>query len=595
VAIALDGGGPDYGADGVAGAPRLGIFKRQRDNAAPPAAPPTPAGPIAPAAATPAPAAPAAGAAPRPRGGAHRAPTRRPGRRSPAQPASAPPEDPPAGPARPVTPAAAPLIAAPVFTDPAPRPEAPAAGRGLGPARLARTESMAGAGPAAADPAGPADFDVRIVKETFACLTANAPLAMEHFYSHLFISSPETRAMFPMEMSQMRERLFAALSRLVHILDRPAESAAYLAQLGRDHRKYGVKDKHFEAFFAALLDTAAHFAGARWSPETETAWLAALEYAARTMRSAAAADARDYPAWWVGEIVEHDRRGESVAVVTIRPDRPLPYRAGQYVPVQVPRWPRVWRPYSIANAPRADGLINLHVRAVPGGMVSTDLVRHAAAGDTVLLGPATGEMTAPPPGSDGDLVCIAGGTGLAPVKAIIETATGSRRGDRPRRITLFVGARRLAEVYDLPDLAAMQSAYPGLQVILVLADESVLSGTPLLSEQQTAAGLTAVAGLLPGAVLGHAALRPDAPGGPGASGAPRTYICGPPDLVRQARRVLAGLVPAADVHYDPLPADPPRPAWGPEPASPGEPDDFRRSPLFAKFAGPGFAPEQARR
>ena len=110
------------------------------------------------------------------------------------------------------------------------------------------------------------------------------------------------------------------------------------------------------------------------------------------------------------------------------------------MPVQVPRWPRVWRPYSIANAPRADGLIHLHVRAVPGGMVSPDLVRHSTVGDTVLLGPASGGMTAPPPGSDGDLRCIAGGTGLAPIKAIVETAVGSRRGDRPRRITLFVGA-----------------------------------------------------------------------------------------------------------------------------------------------------------
>jgi NAD(P)H-flavin reductase/hemoglobin-like flavoprotein len=553
VAIALDGGVPDYGADGVAGAPRLGIFKRQRDNAAPPA---------------PEPAAPATGdPAARPRGGAHRAPSRRSGRGGPAERASARPAPDGLAP-RPVTPVAAPLIAAPVFTaDPGPPDAGPAP-------RAALAESAA----------DPADFGAGVVQETFAFLTANAPLAMEHFYSHLFISSPETRAMFPMEMSQMRERLFGALSRLVQILDRPAESAAYLAQLGRDHRKYGVKDQHFDAFFAALLDTVAHFAGSRWSPETETAWRGALEYAARTMRSAAAADARDYPAWWVGEIVEHDRRGESVAVLTIRPDRPLPYRAGQYVPVQVPRWPRVWRPYSIANAPRADGLIHLHVRAVPGGMVSADLVRHAGAGDTLLLGPAAGEMTAPPPGGDGDLVCIAGGTGLAPVKAIVETAVGSRRGDRPRRITLFVGAPRLAEVYDLPDLAAMQSAYPGLRVILVLSDESVLSEGPLLSPQQAAAGLTAVPGLLAAAAADH-----------GAHSATRTYVCGPPALVRQVTRALAGQVPAGLLLHDPLPAGPPSAAWGSEPASPGEPADFRQSPLFAKFAGPGFAPEQAAR
>jgi NAD(P)H-flavin reductase/hemoglobin-like flavoprotein len=654
VARALDGGGPDYGADGVAGQPRLGIFKRQRSSAVPPAAAPsaavpaatapeaatadgpapdgaapgaaapgatehtaqarTPAAPDGASPAAPAPAAPppapaAATAAPaaargslaqaslprgrpaaRPRGGAHRAPGRRSGSRGPAGWASAPAGA--DGPARPVTPATAPTATPVIITgpdgesrppDPGPRATATRPGpsiSALAAARIAATESMSRAEPAGASPAGPADFDARVVKETFACLAANAPLAMEHFYSHLFISSPETRAMFPMEMGQMRERLFAALSRLVHILDRPAESAAYLAQLGRDHRKYGVKDKHFEAFFAALLETTALFAGADWSPETETAWRGALEYAARTMRSAAAADARDHPAWWVGEIVDHDRRTESVAVLTIRTDKPLPYRAGQYVPVQVPRWPRVWRPYSIANAPRADGLIHLHVRAVPGGMVSPDLVRHSTVGDTVLLGPASGEMTAPPPGSDGDLRCIAGGTGLAPIKAIVETAVGSRRGDRPRRITLFVGARRLAEVYDLSDLAAMQSAYPGLQVILVLSDELPRAGSPVLP----AAGLAAVAGPLPEAVLEH-----------GPPDVTRTYVCGPAAMVARTVEVLTDQVPAGHLHYDPPPAGPPPAAWGSEPASAGEPDDFRRSPLFAKFAGPGFAPEQAAR
>ena len=382
-----------------------------------------------------------------------------------------------------------------------------------------------------------------MVQETFASLTANAPLAMEHFYSHLFISSPETRAMFPMEMSQMRERVFAALSGLVRILDRPAESAAYLAQLGRDHRKYGVKEKHFAAFFGALLETARLFAGGDWTPDTETAWRGVLDYAARTMRSAAATDARDHPAWWVGEIVEHDRRTDSVAVLAIRPDTPLPYQAGQYVPVQVPRWPRVWRPYSVASAPRADGLIYLHVRAVPGGLVSADLVRHATVGDTVLLGPAAGTMTAPPPGRNGDLRCIAGGTGLAPIKAIVETAAGSLRGGQPRRITLFIGARRLAEVYDLRDLTAMQSAYPGLQVILVLSDEAARPGRPLLSDQQAAAGLRAVTGQLPGAVLQHS--TPEVT---------RTYICGPAAMVARTAEVLADCVPAGHLSHDPLPA-----------------------------------------
>jgi NAD(P)H-flavin reductase/hemoglobin-like flavoprotein len=595
VAIALDGGAPEYGADALAGQqPRPAIFRRGRDAAITPAAS--------------ADQAPPGGRRARGRGGAHRAAR---DRRPPAPAgdtaagttrgtAGGTAADPTAGTAPGTTPDTAPGLSPglPVLAQAAeparaavPDQSAPGRGRGarrpmsirgLAIQRVARTESMAAPEPADDAPPAPADFDAHAVKESFAALMANAPLAMEYFYSHLFTASPESRAMFPLDMSQMRERLFAALSRLVWILDSPPESAAYLAQLGREHRKYGVKEQHFSAFFGALLDTAAYFSGSAWTGETEAAWHGALEYAARTMRTAADADARDYPAWWVGEIVAHDRRTDSVAVLTIRPDNPLPYQAGQYVPVQVPRWPRVWRPYSIANAPRADGLISLHVRAVPGGMVSADLVRHACAGDTVLLGPAAGEMVAP--AGDRDLTCVAGGTGLAPVKAIVEAAAGGRRlGGRARRITLFVGARHVADVYDLPDLQALQSARPGLQVVVVLSEDSVLSRQPLLSQQQAAAGLTAMTGMLPGAVAGFGGLAES-----------EVYISGPPAMVRRTTLLLAGHVPADRVHHDPLPADPGRAARlvqaQARQATPSDTGDFRQSPLYAKFARPGFEP-----
>ena len=48
------------------------------------------------------------------------------------------------------------------------------------------------------------------------------------------------------------------------------------------------------------------------------------------------------PAWWLAEVVEHDRRRPDLAVLVLRPDPPLPYLPGQHISVQVPRWPRVW-------------------------------------------------------------------------------------------------------------------------------------------------------------------------------------------------------------------------------------------------------------
>jgi NAD(P)H-flavin reductase len=225
---------------------------------------------------------------------------------------------------------------------------------------------------------------------------------------------------------------------------------AYLADLGRQHRKFSVKVQHYPAFLAALAVTIGHFNGPAWTAQARAACTAALDHAATVMMRAAALYAQRQPAWWVGEVVGHELRSPNLAVLRIQPDQPLGYRAGQYLPVQVAQWPRVWRNFSIANAPRPDGLLDLHVRAVPGGLVSNSLVHHCRAGDTVLLGPARGDLAAPAD-RERDLVCIAGGSGLAPIKAIIEEviAAADGSGRRPG-ISLFVGARRADDLYDLP-------------------------------------------------------------------------------------------------------------------------------------------------
>ncbi len=93
----------------------------------------------------------------------------------------------------------------------------------------------------------------------------------------------------------------------------------------------------------------------------------------------------DTPDWWLAEIVDHELRTSEIAVLRLRPDHPFPYEAGQYCSMETPWWPRVWRSYSMATAPRRDNLIELHVRrmtrdgsarhwyAGPGPGMSSDL------------------------------------------------------------------------------------------------------------------------------------------------------------------------------------------------------------------------------
>ncbi len=376
--------------------------------------------------------------------------------------------------------------------------------------------------------------DARLVKESFAAIESHAREAMEHFYAWLFVRHPEVRAMFPLAMSTHRERIFGALARIVWSMDSPQALTAYVGQLGRDHRKFGVKDKHYEAFFGVLLDTVRHFGAGAWTAGTQAAWETALGSIGSIMQATAAADAGQAPPWWIGEILQHDLRRPDLAVLTVRPDQPLAFRPGQYVAVQVSRWPRVWRNFSIANAPRASGLLDLHVRAVPGGMVSTALVHHVQAGDSLLLGPARGDLAARGD-SQRDLLCIAGGTGLAPIKALIEgviTAAGQARSagqPRPaaqRRISLYVGARTASDLYDMRDLSLLAAAYPGLTVI------------PAVSHDPDWTGL---AGLLPDVVRRHASCE-----------GREVYISGPDEMVSQTVRMLARRISSEHIHHDPI-------------------------------------------
>jgi NAD(P)H-flavin reductase/hemoglobin-like flavoprotein len=368
---------------------------------------------------------------------------------------------------------------------------------------------------------------VRLVKESFAAIEACRQQAMEYFYARLFVQNPELRSMFPLAMSMHRQRVFDALATMVQSMDSPGDLADQVGQLARDHRKFGVRDKHCEAFFGALLATIGQFSteAGTWGTETSAAWEAALGCISTGMQTAAARDAETSPPWWVGEIVQHDRRGPDLAVLTIRPDQPLPYLPGQYVSVQVARWPRIWRSFSIANAPRADGLIDLHVRAVPGGMVSTALVQYARAGDSLLLGPAEGTMTIPAGGPERDLLCIAGGTGLAPVKALIEGVIAARGQGPQRRITLFAGARNGDDLYDLADLARLEAMYPLLTVM------------PAVAESGDWDGLT---GPLPDIVRQHAAVADQ-----------EVFVSGPSRMVREVLRILGRRVSAEHIHYDP--------------------------------------------
>lgn len=154
------------------------------------------------------------------------------------------------------------------------------------------------------------------------------------------------------------------------------------------------------------------------------------------------------------QITELTLLSPSVLQVRLVPNEPILHRAGQYLTLF--RDAQLARAYSIASLPQ-DPFIELHVRLLPNGQMSSWLASTAAVGQQVFLqGPAgschyTAESPLQP------LLLAGTGTGLAPLYGILRDALlHAHQGP----IHLFQGARNEANLYLQPELAALASQHP---------------------------------------------------------------------------------------------------------------------------------------
>ncbi|MGW7530226.1 globin domain-containing protein, partial [Streptomyces sp. NPDC054783] len=188
-----------------------------------------------------------------------------------------------------------------------------------------------------------------------------------YFYAILFARYPEVRGLFPDNLDVQRDRLLRGLLQIVDLVDDPENLIRFCGRLGRDHRKFGALNGHYPAVGECLLASLARYADPVWSPELAAAWTHGYGVVSQVMMHAAGEDARTAPAVWEAEIIHHLHRGHGIAEITVRPDAPYPYTAGQYASVETPWHPRAWRYYSPAHAPRPDNTVTFHVRAVARG------------------------------------------------------------------------------------------------------------------------------------------------------------------------------------------------------------------------------------
>lgn len=223
------------------------------------------------------------------------------------------------------------------------------------------------------------------------------------------------------------------------------------------------------------------------------------------------------------EALTHD-----IVRVTMELDRPIGYLAGQYLSVHLEDAPAP-RCYSFADAPERAGRrsVSFIIRRVPGGRFTGELFAGGLADRSLAVDGPHGNFrlrTSLKP-----MLCIAGGSGLAPLLAILEDARRKRVG---RRCAVLFGARTQSDLYAVDQLRTIAQGWQGRFEFL-----------PVLSAEPDPSNWTGLRGMVTDVI---AEALPDLD-----VATAETYMCGPPAMIDAAVALLNGKGQAlADIHYD---------------------------------------------
>jgi p-cymene monooxygenase electron transfer component len=227
-------------------------------------------------------------------------------------------------------------------------------------------------------------------------------------------------------------------------------------------------------------------------------------------------------------IVSTEALTHDILKVVVQTDRPVMFVAGQYASFTAPGLPRS-RNYSFADAPQRAGRTSLSffIRKVSGGAFTGALFDGALTGKPLKLEAAHGAFHLRP--GAGPMVCIAGGSGLAPLRSVLEDMR-MRRVRRP--CVLLFGARTQADLYALDSIHGIANSW----------GES-FAFVPVLSEEPPSSDWGGARGFVTDAIAqaGTAVQWPAA----------QAYLCGPPPMIDSGIDRLVELgVPLDSIFYD---------------------------------------------
>ena len=150
-------------------------------------------------------------------------------------------------------------------------------------------------------------------------------------------------------------------------------------------------------------------------------------------------------------------------IVSLPQGETIAFKAGQYVNIVLDDGQR--RAFSFANPPQQQGQIELHVRRIPGGRFTGAVFTTMKVGDTLRIEGPLGHFTLSD--SANPILFVAGATGFAPIKSIVEDAF-ARGLTRP--MWLYWGVRKKDDLYALALAEQWQREHPHFRFIPVLSE-----------------------------------------------------------------------------------------------------------------------------
>ena len=164
------------------------------------------------------------------------------------------------------------------------------------------------------------------------------------------------------------------------------------------------------------------------------------------------------------KVVHVEQLAPQIIQLLLKPEHPIAYASGQYIMLGFNA--EDLKPFSIASAPRVDGLLECHIRNQADSQWLQKLCAVKAGDSLVMEGPIDQMQLQP---AHQPIIFVAGGTGYAPMKALLDTLLKESVGVP---IHFYWGARTVEDLYMHKHMLSLMQTHANLEYIPVISDQT---------------------------------------------------------------------------------------------------------------------------